>query len=134
MNNITSTQIVDTYLDHLRQQFVTEPQHDGVQIVTPIWRMDGSPIEVFVYDENEQIRLSDNGQTLAWLFSVGIDLEEHPELRATLFQIAQQQAITIEDGVIEVCAETGSTGAALDRLLTVLNAAAHFVLVRNQSD
>lgn len=94
--------IIQKAVEHLKESFRCIPGNERICIVTPYLYPDNDLIELFVEDIGvDKVRVTDLGETLRHLESIGLDLLSSRKRRFLLNQIAQRIHITVNNGRLE---------------------------------
>ena len=113
--------VVTQYLSFLQSSFRCHAAPGEYQIVTPFLTPDNDPIVVYIsQDRKGDLRLSDRGQAVEFLFLAGLELETNERRMQLVNSIMRGAQVEFEDGEIFVTAGVEDLGLALHRLLHAL--------------
>lgn len=111
--------IVGKYLGFLSGDFEITPLrsgHSGCYVITPFARPDGEAIELeLTLLPNSQIRLSDMGDTLAYLYVNGLTLTR--SVRDKIRRIARRYRLNLRQNALVIESENAIEGEAVHRLM-----------------
>jgi hypothetical protein len=123
---------VQEYIEYLSQDFIVNEYLDnGCHIITPFWRSDGNHIELFIITNKDgNTLLTDEGQTLDWLFSVGLEVNGSKNREDLVSQLAIRYGVELKNGVFSQLLNPESVGLDIHRFLTALKAISYITLLR----
>jgi hypothetical protein len=108
------TQIIEGTIKELKLGFKCIPSDRFLTIVTPYLYPDNDLIEVFVEEIDDNIlRVTDLGETLRHLESMGLDLFASRKRKFLLDQIAQRTHVILERGKLQKEGSTEEIGATM---------------------
>lgn len=126
--------VVSSYLTLLGAGFVADTYDaGGCRIITPFWRTDGDHLELFVVPSSDnRVFISDEGQTVDWLFSIGLDVETSEARQESLEKIAHSYGAILRDGVLRIETDSQRTVQSIHLFLQALLAASQMTAQRVQ--
>ena len=125
-------ELVPKYLKRLSDDFEILHSDDGCFVVTPFIRPDGEAIELEVESlPNGDVRISDMGYTLGYLFVNGLTLNKSMIDRAKF--ISKGYGVSLDDDAFSVVASPESAGDALHRLLQAVISATDLIHLRRST-
>jgi hypothetical protein len=124
-------QLISEYLQHLTSGFEIIGEDKYCRIITPFWRPDGDHIEFFITSlTDELVRVSDEGQTTDWLFSVGVEPEGSDKRERIFENLISTYQLVEKDGVISTDIRPSELPEALHRFLAGVHSITHLSLTR----
>ncbi|MEB2351832.1 MAG: DUF1828 domain-containing protein [Burkholderiaceae bacterium] len=126
--------LVSSYLTLLGAGFTADAYDaDGCRIVTPFWRNDGDHLELFVVPSSDnRVLISDEGQTVEWLYSIGLDIETSDARQESLEKIAHSYGAILRNGTLRIETDSERTVESIHLFLQVLLAASQMTAQRVQ--
>jgi hypothetical protein len=98
---MTCDDVIRTYLATLKEGFSCSTAPNGrLCIVTPYLYPDHDNIEVFVREKDGRVLVSDLGETLRYLDSLGLDIVATPNYAFAASQLATGLGVGLRDGVL----------------------------------
>src|SRR5690554_4137380 len=124
--------LLSSYLALLGAGFdVSAYEVDGCRVTTPFWREDGDCLELFVLPAPDgRVLVSDEGQTVDWLYSIGLDIETSESRRQLLEDIANSYETTLRSGVLSIEADPERASETVHLLVQALLAASQMTTHR----
>jgi hypothetical protein len=124
--------LIASYLDHLGEEFsVRTYQDSGCHVVTPYWRPDGDHIEFFaIIASDGSLVLTDEGQTIDWLFSVGMGPEGGQRRQELFEKLLERYRLTEKNGIISVKVASSNIGIGIHNFLAGLQSISHLTVMR----
>jgi len=120
--------IIEKAVESLRQEFKCLQHDKRICVVTPYLYPDNDLIEVFAEDiGGGQVRVTDLGETLRHLESVGLDLFASRKRRFLLDQIAKRMHIDIQRGKVQKEGPVDNVGSLLVDVAAAAQAIADLV-------
>jgi hypothetical protein len=117
---MTCKDLIESYADALISgSFCAELPNGRTSVILPFLYPDHDNIEVFVKDRGEEVVVSDLGETLRRLDTVGMDIGMSGKLAYQTERIAGGFGVVVHDGVL---LKDGPRGAVGNLLLDVLSA------------
>lgn len=132
--NVNCLDLVQSYISYLNQDFViSDYEENGCHLITPFWRPDGDHIEIFALENTDGfITLTDEGQTLDWLFSVGFEIQGHKKREELVNQLVKLYGVELKNEIISIRSDYENIGTNIHRFLNALNALSYVILLRQQ--
>ena len=111
--------VIKSYLDTLREGFHCRQSPNGrLSIVTPYLYPDHDNIEVFVRPKDGIVTVSDLGETLRSLDTLGLDVMDTPNALFAAQRIAEGFGVAIDRGILVKRGSADSVGSlVLDVIL-----------------
>lgn len=124
--------VVKVYLQFIAENFITEPYgENGCRIYSPYWRPDGDFIEFFAFaDSNGSLILSDEGQTLDWLSSVGLEVKAKSARSELIDELLERYQAQQDKGIIRAVGGVDTLGQDIDRFLALLRSIGNLIVDR----
>jgi hypothetical protein len=120
---MTCEELVGAYLGSLGQRFFCKAEPSGrLCVVTPYTYPDHDNVEIFVRERSNGIVVSDLGETMRRLDTLGMDVLETPNLSYTAHRIADGFGVTIRDGIILKEGPRETAGQLVFEILSVCKA------------
>ncbi len=127
--------VIDEYLHALKSEFAIIQGDDECRLVTPYYRPDGDAIEVILRDlGNGQLRLSDAGGTLDYLFLSGLNLDKNKTLYDEALQIARRRGALLDNSEIYLETRPESEGDALAKLISAIESVTYLIYRRQHRE
>lgn len=125
---MTCEELISTHLEGLHQRFHCVRQDNGrLCLVTPYLYPDHDNVEVFVRDKGDVVVVSDLGETLRRLDTLGMDVLDTPSLFYTAHRIADGFRAGIREGVILKEGARADVGQLVFEVATVCQAVGSLV-------
>ncbi len=127
--------IIEKYLNTLKSDFSIIEADAECRLVTPYYRPDGDAIEVVLKElGGERIRLSDDGQTLDYLFLSGLNVEKNKDLLDEAIQIARRCGASLENSEIFIEIGAGTEGESLAKLISAIESVTYLIYRRQHRE
>lgn len=98
---MTCEEIISSYIEQLQGDFACLPSPDNrVRLITPYLYPDHDRIELFIRIENQDVTISDLGETLTYLETTGLEVIGNSIREFKAHRIAEGVGVQIERGVI----------------------------------
>ena len=115
-NAVTCHSVVDRYLKLMSDDFEITPSGSGCYVLTPFTRPDGEAIELeLVSFANDNVRLSDMGDTLGYLYVNGLTLTQ--AVLDKTRRIARRNRVSLHQGALVIEGDDVMQGDGLHRLV-----------------
>lgn len=116
---------------NLANGFEAHPVDGGCVIVTPFLYPDSAHIEIYVEEKNGRLLLTDEGETLANLFVMGLNLKDNSSLAQKVERIARLNGVRFADSTLFVEVAKDNAGEASRQLLNAIQATAYLIYTRS---
>jgi hypothetical protein len=121
-------QAISSYVEALHASFEAIPTDKGCVVVTPFLRSDNEYIELELIAQSEgKILITDNSDTIAYLFVQGLNVGRSRELRRLLTQIAGRFSIQIEREEIFKLTDFSSLGESMCSMLNAIQDVSYLI-------
>ena len=115
------TQAISSYLERLKGSFQAMPTDEGCIIVTPFLRSDNECIELELIPQPDgRILLTDNADTIDYLFVNGLNIERSRDLKRNINRISERFGVEIVEGEIFRISDPLSLGATMQSVLSTI--------------
>jgi len=113
--------LLEAYMATIKEGFHCATDSDGrLCVVTPYLYPDHDFIEVFVKDKGETVVVSDLGETLRHLDTLGMDVVNTPKLKYAAERIAAGLQVSIQSGVIVRRGRAAEVGKLVFEVLSAI--------------
>lgn len=130
MTSLSCKEIIDSAINHLKNEFRTSVLGDDCIIVTPFLNADSAPVEIYARQAGNKLFLSDEGEALSQLFVIGVSVEGNKELTRQVGLIAQSNNVQFRNSELFVETSPDKIGYAVQRLATAIQATSFLVYKR----
>lgn len=121
-------QAISSYVEALRASFEAIPTDGGCVVITPFLRSDNECIELDLITQSEgKILITDNSDTVAYLFVHGLNVSRSRELRRLLTQIASRFNVQIESDEIFKLTDIDSLGESMNSMLNAIQDVSYLI-------
>jgi hypothetical protein len=117
--------IVSRYLKHLSEGFTVEPLNGGCLLHTPYLDPDNDPITISIEKEDGRFRISDQTETLGYLFLHGIDIQPASKQRWYLDTTLRRLGVEMDESELSVISSEEELPDAIFRLIEAMKSAQH---------
>lgn len=132
MTSATYTNVAEQYLRWLSSEIETHPLDEGYIVSIPFERPDGECIGLEINSlPGGNIRITDMGDTLGYLFVNGLTLSDKMIDRAK--HISKRYGVSLEDGPLAIEAEPESAGEAFHRIVQATIAVTDLIQMRRST-
>jgi hypothetical protein len=97
---MTCDEIIGSYVKQLQGEFACLPSGDRLRIITPYLYPDHDRIELFVKTDGDILTVSDLGETMRYLETVGFEVIGYSTRQFTANRIAEGLGVSVDRGVI----------------------------------
>src|ERR1700722_4534706 len=97
---ISCEDIIESYLANMRSEIHCKPASGRIAFALPFFYPDHDNIEMFVREFTDNVMVSDLGQTLRRLDTIGIDYLESGRTAFQVERIATGYDVEIRDGIL----------------------------------
>jgi hypothetical protein len=114
--------IKKSIVDWLQEKIIIEDEGERqCRLIMPLMSGDGDLMEFTITEKNSGIiRITDEGETFAKLFTLGIEKEKSPKRREIVTTVANTFEINISEEEIFVLTKYGELGDAVTRIISAL--------------
>ncbi len=102
MCEVPCAQLVESYVNWLRQRISVADIEGVCEITTPFLDRHNDHIQIYVERTDEGLRLTDDGYTLADLEASGVDLSSTTQRRELLASVTQSFGVQVDDRELAV--------------------------------
>ena len=121
-------ELISSYLATLRGGFSCLPSgKERVRVVTPYLYPDHDRIELFVRERDDKVTVSDLGETLRHLETLGMDVISNPKHWFQVQHIAAGLQVQVREGVIFKETAKENVGEAIFDVLAACKAVADLI-------
>lgn len=121
-------QAISSYIEAFRASFEATPTDRGCVLVTPFLRSDNEYIELELVAQPEgKILITDNSDTIGYLFVHGLNVSRSRELGRLLTQIASRFSIQIENEEIFKLTDFSSLGESMCSMLSAIQDVSYLI-------
>jgi hypothetical protein len=121
-------QAISSYIEALRASFEVIPTDKGCVVVTPFLRSDNECIELeFIVQPEGKLLITDNSDTINYLFVHGLNVSRSRELKRLLSQIASRFNVQIESDEIFKLTDFDSLGESVSSMLNALQDVSYLI-------
>lgn len=132
MTSATYTNVAEQYLRWLSSEIETHPLDEGYIVSIPFERPDGECIGLEINSlPGGNIRITDMGDTLGYLFVNGLTLSDKMIDRAK--HISKRYGVSLEDGPLAIESEPEAIGEAFHRILQATIAVTDLIQMRRST-
>ena len=132
MTSATYTNVAEQYLRWLSSEIETHPLDEGYVVSIPFERPDGEYIGLEINSlPGGNIRITDMGDTLGYLFVNGLTLSDNMIDRAK--HISKRYGVSLEDGPLAIEAEPESIGEAFHQIVQATIAVTDLIQMRRST-
>lgn len=132
MTNATYTNVAEQYLRWLSSEIETHPLDEGYIVSIPFERPDGEYIGLEINSlPGGNIRITDMGDTLGYLFVNGLTLSDKMIDRAK--HISKRYGVSLEDGPLAIESEPEAIGEAFHRIVQATIAVTDLIQMRRST-
>jgi hypothetical protein len=122
------TKAISSYLETLRVSFETVVTDKGCVLITPFLRSDNEYVELELIVQPEgKVLITDNSDTIAYLFIHGLNVGRSRGLKRLLTQIADRFDVRIERNEIFKLADLDSLGEAIYSILNAVQDVSYLI-------
>lgn len=127
MDNYCS-EAISSYLDRLRETFEIVPMDKGCLIVAPFLRSDNSYFEIELLQQpNGKILLTDNADTISYLFIQGLNIRRSRELRRLINNIAARFNVDIQKDEIFKESDVESLDSSMESMINAMQDVSYLI-------
>src|SRR5262245_28548115 len=119
MNKSDCDQLIDAYVDWLRQGFSAASLENACELTTPFLDRHNDHLQVYAVKQNGKIILSDDGYILSDLRTSGLDLRT-PKRKAVFDSVLNGFGVRVEKGQLVVEASERNLGQRLHLLVQAM--------------
>lgn len=120
-------EIIDAYIDCLKERFVVEALGDGCVIQTPYLDPSNDPICIYVKKENNNLRISDQAQAIEYLFLHGVNITPKSKQQWYIDTILNRLKVKLSEEELRVDATNEEIGDAILRLVGAISSVEHLL-------
>lgn len=132
MTSATYTNVAEQYLRWLSSEIETHPLDEGYIVSIPFERPDGEYIGLEINSlPGGNIRITDMGDTLGYLFVNGLTLSDKMIDRAK--HISKRYGVSLEDGPLAIESEPEAIGEAFHRIVQATIAVTDLIQMRRST-
>lgn len=116
------SQVLEEYLNFIQEGFQCTSVGSDCVITTPFLNAEFAPIEIYVSQEGNLLRLSDEGEVAHQLFINGIEINGNKEVKDAILLAASVNEITYQNSELFLLSNIDRLGESLHRLVTTIQA------------